>query len=245
VGRLDEKVALVSGAARGQGAAIARRLACEGAIVYVTDVSDELGRSVADDLGGRGTYRHLDVTSASDWADAMEAVQVDRGRLDILVNNAGVNLSAALADTAPEEFLRVVQVNQVGTWLGVRSAVAPMRASGGGSIVNIGSIIAFAALPGKTAYASSKHAVRGITRCAAAELGVFGIRVNVVHPAGISTDMTAAAVPAAVEQLPIPRMGFPADTASAVLFFASDDSSYCTGTELSVDGGRLVSSLPL
>jgi 3alpha(or 20beta)-hydroxysteroid dehydrogenase len=182
-------------------------------------------------------FVHLDVADAENWASVIAGI----GRLDVLVNSAGINLTAAIEDTSEADFRRVVEVNQLGTWLGIRAAKGAMP--DGGSIVNIGSIASMTGLADKSAYLSSKWAVRGMTKSLAAELGADGIRVNCVHPGGIETDMTAGIGAEAYEDLPVPRLGTPSEVARAVLFLASDDASYCTGSEIVVDGGKLVSSL--
>ena len=165
------------------------------------------------------------------------------GKLDVLVNNAGVNLTAPIAETSVEDFMEIVRVNQLGTWLGIRSVVPAMREADGGSIVNVGSIGALTGLALKSAYLGSKWAVRGMTKCLASELGRDRIRVNAVHPGGIATGMTDGISADAYDGLPVPRLGFPGELAAAVLFFASAESGYCTGSELVVDGGKLVSAL--
>jgi 3alpha(or 20beta)-hydroxysteroid dehydrogenase len=201
-------------------------------------VQDAAGEALAADIGSAARYVHLDVSDSGNWASVVAGI----GKLDVLVNNAGLNLTATIEDTSEADFLRIVQVNQLGTWLGIRAATAAMR--DGGSIVNVGSIASMTGLAGKSAYLSSKWAVRGMTKALAAELGVHGIRVNCVHPGGVETDMTAGIAPDAYASLPVPRLGRPDEVARAILFLASDDSSYCTGSELVVDGGKLVSSLP-
>jgi 3alpha(or 20beta)-hydroxysteroid dehydrogenase len=234
---------LITGAAQGQGAAAAALFVQAGATVVLGDVRDETGEALAAELGEAAHYRRLDVSDSSDWTTVVEYVVTSFGRLDILVNNAGVNLTAAIEDTSEEDFLHVVQVNQLGTWLGIRAVMPAMRDAGGGSIVNVGSIGAMTGMARKSAYQSSKWAVRGLTMCMAAELGEHGIRVNCVHPGGVATAMTAGIGADAYEGLPVPRLGRPDEVARAVLFLASDDASYCTGAELVVDGGKLVSSL--
>jgi 3alpha(or 20beta)-hydroxysteroid dehydrogenase len=239
-GKLSGRVALITGAARGQGAAAAELFVQEGATVVIGDVRDEEGQAFAARVGAH--YRRLDVADSGAWKTVVDEIVRTFGRLDILVNNAGVNLTAAIEDTSEEDFLRVVHVNQLGTWLGIR-AVTPAMRSAGGSIVNVGSIGSMTGMADKSAYQASKWAVRGLTKCLAAELGEHGIRVNCVHPGGVATEMTAGIDASAYESLPIPRLGRPDEVARAVLFLASDDGSYCTGAEIVVDGGKLVSSL--
>ena len=252
MGRLDGKVAIVTGAARGTGAITARLFAREGARVVLADVLDEPGASVAREIGPNAHFIHLDVTTEPHWERAVAETALRFGRLDILVNNAAVLLMSAIADTTPEAFLRVVQVNQLGTFLGIKSVIEPMKAGGGGSIVNVASVDALRGQNGIVAYASSKWAVRGITRVAALELGRHGIRVNTVCPEAGSAHMIEPYLPpgVAVEKV-IPRMQ-PAlsyqkdrtldelmlDVANAVLFLASDESLSCTGSDLVCEGGN-------
>jgi 3alpha(or 20beta)-hydroxysteroid dehydrogenase len=239
-GRLHGKVVLVTGAARGQGAAAVRACVAEGARVLAADVRDDQGKALADELGGGVEYVHLDVASEDDWAQVVGAV----GRLDVLVNNAGVLHFSAIADTRLADYERVVRINQIGTFLGMRAVVPAMREAGGGSIVNVSSIEGLAAAPFLVAYAASKFAIRGMTKVAAMELGQHGIRVNSVHPGMIDTDMVRdAAGGAELDLTPIGRkvalrrVGRPDEIARLVVFLASDESSYCTGAEFVADGG--------
>jgi 3alpha(or 20beta)-hydroxysteroid dehydrogenase len=238
--RLDGKVVLITGAARGQGAAAVRACVAEGARVYAADVRDDLGTALADELGDAVEYVHLDVSSEQDWADAVGKA----GRLDVLVNNAGVLHFSALADTKLDDYERVIRINQIGAFLGMRAVVPAMREAGGGSIVNVSSIEGLAAAPYLVAYAASKFAIRGMTKVAAMELGDHGIRVNSVHPGMIDTDMVRdAAGGAELDLAPIGRkvalrrVGRPEEIAGLVVFLASDESSYCTGAEFVADGG--------
>jgi 3alpha(or 20beta)-hydroxysteroid dehydrogenase len=242
--RLEGKSALVTGAARGQGAAAARRFVAEGARVVVADVRDEDGKALADELGrdfdGAARYVHLDVGSEEDWAAAIAPTD----ELDVLVNNAGVLHFAALADTALADYERVIRVNQVGTFLGMRAAVPAMRNAGGGSVVNLSSVEGLAAAPLLTAYTASKFAIRGMTKVAAVELGQYGIRVNSVHPGMIDTDMIKEAAGGVeldlnriARRVALRRAGRAEEIADLVTFLASDESSYCTGAEFVADGG--------
>jgi 3alpha(or 20beta)-hydroxysteroid dehydrogenase len=238
--RLDGKVVLITGAARGQGAAAVRACVAEGARVYAADVRDDLGKALADELGDAAEYVHLDVSSEQDWADAVARVE----RIDVLVNNAGVLHFSALADTELADYERVIRINQIGTFLGMRAVVPVMREAGGGSIVNVSSIEGLAAAPYLVAYAASKFAIRGMTKVAAVELGEHGIRVNSVHPGMIDTDMVRdAAGGAEIDLTPagrkvaLRRVGRPDEIACVVVFLASDESSYCTGSEFVADGG--------
>jgi 3alpha(or 20beta)-hydroxysteroid dehydrogenase len=243
MGRLDGKVALVTGAARGQGAAVVRRFADEGALVVVADVLDDVGKEVAEEIGEAASFRHLDVSDEADWADAVRETTATFGRVDVLVNNAGVLHLAPIADHTVEDFQRVVAVNQLGTFLGIRAVATAMTEGGGGSIVNVSSIEGLAGAPFLIAYNATKFAIRGMTKTAALELGRSGIRVNSVHPGLIETDMTRAAagdaanLQAACTSLPVRRAGRPDDITGVMTFLASDESAYCTGAEFVVDGG--------
>ena len=211
MGRLDGKVAIITGAARGTGALTARLFAKEGARVVLADVLDEPGAAVARAIGANAHFIHLDVTTEPHWERAVEETALRFGRLDVLVNNAAVLHMSAIADTTPEAFLRVVQVNQLGTFLGIKSVIEPMKAAGGGSIVNVASVDGLRGQNGIVAYASSKWAVRGITRVAALELGRFGIRVNTVCPEAGSAEMVQPYMPPGVPG----REGDPAHAADA------------------------------
>jgi len=247
VHRLGGKVALVTGAASGQGAAEARLFASEGAAVAVADIDEPGGRAVAEELGERGLFVPLDVADELQWAAAVEQTVGAFGGLDILVNNAGIGFPPRrIEDELPAEHDRVLATNLRGVYLGMRAAVAPMTARGGGSIVNISSIDGLVGVAGMTTYAASKFAVTGMTRTAALELGRRGIRVNSVHPGVIETPLVRTAPPEVLERLqrlldhqPIPRMGRPEEVAHLALFLASDESSYCTGAQFVVDGGHL------
>jgi 3alpha(or 20beta)-hydroxysteroid dehydrogenase len=240
MGRLDGKVALITGAARGQGAAEARAFVAEGACVVVTDVLVE-GQSVARELGDAAVFVHHDVASEAEWAMAVAAALERFGRLDVLVNNAGLLRRGALEETTAADYERHFRVNQLGVFLGMRAVLEPMRAAGGGSIVNIASVNALRGMRGSIAYTSTKWAVRGLTQCAALELAPHAIRVNTVNPGLIETPMTAANSPehnrAAVARTPLARAGTVADVIGAVVYLASDESAFVTGAEITVDGG--------
>jgi 3alpha(or 20beta)-hydroxysteroid dehydrogenase len=248
MGRLKGKVALITGAARGQGAAAARRFVAEGARVVIADINDEDGKKLADELGDAAYFRHLDVSSEDDWAAAVTEVGAQFGPVTVLVNNAGILHFAPLADTTLADYERVVRVNQIGTFLGMRAVVPDMIAAGGGSIVNTSSIEGLAAAPMLVAYTASKFAIRGMTKAAALELGDKGIRVNSVHPGMIDTQMLPTALGGiAVDlsrvgrKLPLRRVGRAEEIANLVVFLASDESSYCTGAEFVADGGATAS----
>src|SRR6185295_9613065 len=189
MGRLDGKVALITGAARGQGEAEARLFVAEGARVMLGDVLDDDGEVVAKELGERAAYLHHDVTSEADWEAIVNATIARFGRVDVLVNNAGVFRLQGMTATSLDEYMRIVTINQVGTFLGMKAVATPMIGQGSGSIVNISSIAGLVGSAGTVAYTASKFAVRGMTKVAAVELAPFGVRVNSVHPGFIDTAM--------------------------------------------------------
>ncbi|GAB2809803.1 glucose 1-dehydrogenase [Lentzea nigeriaca] len=239
--RLDGKIALITGAARGQGAAAARRFAAEGAKVMLTDVLDDQGKELAAELGAE--YCHLDVSDEDAWAEAVAFTVGTFGDITVLVNNAGILHFSALAETTLADYQRVIGINQVGTFLGMRAVVESMTRAGGGSIVNVSSVEGLGGMPYLVAYTASKFAIRGMTKVAAMELGQHGIRVNSVHPGAINTPMVGEALGRPIDISPIGkkvalrRVGQPDDVANVVLFLASDESAYCSGAEFVVDGG--------
>jgi 3alpha(or 20beta)-hydroxysteroid dehydrogenase len=244
MGRFDGKVAIVTGAARGQGEAEARAFAAEGAKVVLGDVLDAEGEAVAADIGAAARYVHLDVSQESDWAKAVAAALELGGRIDALVNNAAILRPAAIEDTSLDDYMAVINVNQIGCFLGMKAVFPSMRGVGGGSIVNISSIDGIGSKNGLISYSASKFAIRGMTKTAALEWGRYGIRVNSIHPGGVNTIMGNPINDPMLETVPyqyqaIPRIGYPPEIAAAVLFLASSESSYVTGTELVVDGGWL------
>ena len=248
--KLDGKVALISGGARGQGAAEARTFAREGAKVVFGDVRDADGKEVEAAIraaGGDAVYVRLDVTSEADWRGAVQ-VTVDRhGRLDILINNAGIVIPRVPIDERTvEEWDRVMAVNARGVFLGTKHAIPAMRRAGGGSIVNISSVAGIGqSLHQEPAYAASKGAVRIFTKVTASQHAKDGIRCNSVHPGPVDTDMFHSAFPdpeamqRRLQRVPMRRMGTVDEIVAAVLFLASDDSSYMSGAELVIDGGAL------
>lgn len=245
MGRLEGKVAIISGAARGQGAAEAELFVREGARVVIGDILDDEGQRLAERLGEAARFIHLDVTDEGSWREALALTLDDFGPPDVLVNNAGVVHFARIVDTELEDLRRVLDINLVGTFLGMKVVAPAMAGAGGGSIVNISSSSGIVGFPMVGAYVSSKWAVRGLTKTAALELGAANIRVNSVHPGGVDTPMTRdpettplEAFEPFVRRLPLRRLGTVDDIAPLVLFLASDESSYCTGAEFVVDGGQ-------
>jgi 3alpha(or 20beta)-hydroxysteroid dehydrogenase len=242
MGRLDGKVAIISGGARGQGAAEAELFMAEGAQVVIGDVLDEVGAATAARLGANVRYQHLDVTDEADW-DAMVAVTIDHfGRLDILVNNAGIFRLAPVTATTLADYEQIMAVNATGVFLGMRTVAPMMIAQRSGSIINISSVAGLQGAGGAFAYSTSKWAVRGMTKAAAQELASFGVRVNSVHPGIIDTTMLqefdAIGVRDAVRaRIPMGREADPIEVAHLVLHLASDASRYSTGSEFVVDGG--------
>ena len=240
--RLDGKVAIVTGAARGQGAAEARRFVAEGASVLLTDVLDAEGESVAAELRDRAAYRHLDVTLEDEWIAAVTDCEERFGPVTVLVNNAGILDFGEIARQDVERFRKVIDVNLTGTMLGMKSVVPSMKRAGGGSIINISSNSGIWGIPMAGAYAASKWAVRGLSKTGALELGKHGIRVNSVHPGGVDTPMVRSPGQdpndaAWAKNLPLGRFGLPEEIAAVVAFLASDEAAYVTGAEWSVDGG--------
>jgi len=245
MGRLDGKVAIITGAARGQGAAEARLFAAEGARVLLADILDADGEAVAAEIGDAAAYTRLDVTDEAQWQAAVALAEQRFGPVTVLVNNAGILHFQVLHKTELSDFENVMRVNVQGVFLGMKSVVPSMTRAGGGSIVNISSTAGLVGLPYFGAYVASKWAVRGLTKTAAIDLGHKGIRVNSVHPGGIDTPMVAGTTGDApfYKRLPVPRMGSPDEAARAVLFLASDEASYIAGAELAVDGGATCGDL--
>ncbi len=246
MGRLEAKVAIVTGAARGIGAEIARRFADEGAAVVVADRRDELGEEVAETIrkeGGRAHYQSLDVTSEEAWRSVVERTQGELGGVDVLVNNAGIIRVKPFLQTSLEELHKVLDTNLVGAFLGTQAVAPCMQARGGGSVINFSSVQGLEGRDGFSAYSASKFAVRGLGKTLAIELGPLGIRVNTVFPGPTRTKMTErkgwtdAQYDEAQQGYPLGRMAQPGEIAEVALFLASDAASFCTGGEFVVDGG--------
>jgi len=242
MGRLSGKVAIVTGGARGMGEATVRLFVEHGARVVIGDVLQEQGAVLAAELGSAARFVAMDVTRTADWDTAVAAAQ-DFGPLNVLVNNAAIVLQKTLADTTEDDFMRVVRINQLGPFLGMKAVFEPMKAAGGGSIINISSIDGLQSKNSLLAYSGSKWAVRGMTKAAALEMGKYGIRVNSVHPGGIYTSMHGSEF-MSLEQADkyyhrhaLPRVGRPHEVAYVTLFLATDEASYSTGAEFAADGG--------
>lgn len=241
MGKLDGKVAIVTGAAMGMGAADAAILAGEGATVIVADIDESDGTAVAQKIGG--SFRHLDVTDEANWTELVAGVIADHGKVDILVNNAGILAITPIATVTLEEWNRVLAINLTGTFLGIRSVAQSMKAAGGGVIVNISSTAGLTAYSGMSAYVASKWGVRGLTKAAALDLGHDNIRVVSVHPGGIRTPMTAGMESSDMYAAqPIPRIGEANEVAKLVLYLVAD-ATFSTGTEFVVDGGATVGQI--
>ena len=246
--RLDGKVALITGGAKGQGREEAKLFAKEGAKVVLGDILDNLGQEAAKDIqdtGGEATYVHLDVTNETDWKSSIEIVLQKYGRLDILVNNAGILIRKGIEDTTSEDWTRIMDINVKGAFLGIRSAIPVMRQSGGGSIINISSTAGLVASPsGSASYTATKGAVRLLTKSTAIQYAKENIRCNSVHPGPIDTDMIQDSITdpskltERMESLPMGRFGTAEEVAFGVLYLASDESSFVTGSELVIDGGH-------
>jgi 3alpha(or 20beta)-hydroxysteroid dehydrogenase len=243
MGRLDGKVAVVTGGARGQGEAEVRRFAAEGANVIAADIRAEQGEALAAELGSSVAFVRHDVADEASWASLVAFAHDHFGGLDVLVNNAGIAYTAPIGKHTLADYERVITVNQIGVFLGMRSVIEPMTNAGGGSIVNISSGAGLRATKYMIAYAASKYAVTGMTAAAALELARYKIRVNSIHPGVIDTPMLGDVGDpndsAIVRLTPLRRVGSPDEIANVALFLASDESSYMTGAHLAVDGGLI------
>ncbi|HLV48764.1 MAG TPA: glucose 1-dehydrogenase [Aliidiomarina sp.] len=238
--RLDGKVTIITGAAQGMGAAHARLFINEGAKVVITDLNEEKGRALATELGENALFIHQNVTSEEDWAHVIATTEEHFGPVNVLVNNAGITMASSIQDTSLEAYRRILEINQVSVFLGMKAVFPSMKKTQGGSIINVSSINGL--VGGAIGYTDSKFAVRGMTKAAALEYSPLGIRVNSVHPGVIETPMimqgdTKAVVEEFAKSIPLKRIAKPEEVSKLILFLASDDSSYSTGSEFIVDGG--------
>lgn len=243
MGRLQDKVAIVTGGARGMGAATVRLFAQEGASVVIADVLTAEGEALAQEIGDKALFVRLDVRSEEEWERVADAALARFGRIDVLVNNAAVLHFCGIETMAKEDLERVLSINVIGTMLGMKTIAPIMKRQGKGAITNISSIDGLRGCNGLSAYTASKWAVRGLTKSATLEFGPFGVRVNSIHPGGVDTAMGNPAGRKHEElnrdytAVPLQRIGLPEEIANASLFLASDEASYVAGAELSVDGG--------
>lgn len=241
--RLANKIAIITGGARGMGAETCRLFVAEGATVVIADLLETEGLALVEELGQTASFRRLDVSDEDDWQQLVNETVQRFGRIDVLVNNAAVLVFGAIEQLAKADFERALAVNLTGTFLGIHTVAPIMREQRAGSIVNISSVDGLRGVNALAAYVASKWGVRGLTKVAALELGPHGIRVNSVHPGGVDTQMSNPSGASREElagqyrQVPLQRIGAPEEIARATLFLASDDASYCNGSELSVDGG--------
>lgn len=241
--RLAGKAAIVTGAARGIGAAVAQALAAEGAWVVVTDVLDAEGKQLAHDLGERVTYQHLDVTDEAGWQAVVAAAEAEFGPVAVLVNNAGIVEFGTIETQTPASMHRLLEVNLVGAWLGMRAALPSLRRAGGGCVVNVSSTAGLMGYANLGGYVASKWALRGLTKTAALEFAADNVRVCSVHPGPIRTPMTGGMGDEVAAGQPIPRFGEPAEVAAMVRFLVTE-ATYSTGSEFVVDGGAATGITP-
>ncbi len=243
--RLENKVAIVTGGARGMGAATSKLFVEEGAKVVIADMLDDDGGKLAQSLGDQAMFQHLDVSDEDNWRRVIAETIKKWGQIDVLVNNAGILIFRSIAETTKADYEKIIDVNLVGTFLGVKLVGEHMVTRGKGSIVNVSSVDGMKGANGLGAYSSSKWGIRGLTRVAAMEFGHKGVRVNSIHPGGIDTSMGNPFAEAKAEVnkrytlVPAQRVGEPEEAAKVSLFLASDDASYLYGTEIAVDGGML------
>ncbi|MFT3898750.1 MAG: glucose 1-dehydrogenase [Gordonia sp. (in: high G+C Gram-positive bacteria)] len=243
MGRVDGKVALITGGARGMGAEHARALVAEGGKVVIGDILDDEGQALAKEIGPSARYVHLDVTSEDDWDAAIKTAVDEFGKLNVLVNNAGIVNGAPIEKFKIDKWRQIIDVNLTGTFIGMVKSVDPMKEAGGGSIINVSSVEGLQGSPWAHGYVASKWGVRGIAKSAALELAPHGIRVNSIHPGLIRTPMTEN-IPDGMIKIPMGRAAAPAEVATFIVFLASDESSYATGTEFVMDGGLTAGEAP-
>jgi 3alpha(or 20beta)-hydroxysteroid dehydrogenase len=239
-GRLEGKVAIVTGGASGMGASHARGIVAEGGKVLIGDINDEAGTSLAAELGDSAVYQRLDVTSIENWTRAVEVAEATFGKLNVLVNNAGIVILGSLDESTPQQWDLVMAINAKGPYLGTKAALEALRRGAPSSIVNISSQAGMRGISGMHAYTASKYAVRGLTKSSALELAGQGVRVNSVHPGNIATPMTAGVVgddDGVPDTNNLTRAADPSEVTTLVVYLASDESSYSTGAEFLVDGG--------
>ncbi|HNM12081.1 MAG TPA: glucose 1-dehydrogenase [Mycobacterium sp.] len=242
MGRVDDKVAIITGGAQGMGAADARLLVAEGAKVVIGDILDEKGEALAAELGAAARYVHLDVSDEEQWQAAVDTAVKEFGKVNVLVNNAGIVQVGPLKSLDVEKWNRVLAVNLTGAMLGIKAVLGPMKEAGGGSIINVSSIEGMRGASWVHSYVASKWGLRGLTKSAALELASDNIRVNSLHPGFIRTPMTKH-FPDDMVSAPLGRPGRPEEVATFVVFLASDESSFSTGSEYVVDGG-LITDVP-
>ncbi|MBZ2200627.1 MAG: glucose 1-dehydrogenase [Lentilactobacillus hilgardii] len=240
MGKLDNKVAIITGASQGMGASHAKLFAKEGAKVVITDINEEKGNQLAKELGNGSIFIKQDVSSEDDWKNVIKTTLDTFGKLDILVNNAGISFNKSLEDITTDDYMKIFKINQLSVFLGTKYAAEAMKKNGSGSIVNISSMNGL--VGGAVGYTDTKFAVRGFTKAAALQLAHNGIRVNSVHPGVISTPMihqgdSEAVIKEFAKAIPLQRVAEPEEVSKMVLFLASDDSSYSTGSEFVIDGG--------
>lgn len=244
MGRLAGKVAIITGGARGQGEAEARLFAAQGAQVVITDVLTEQGDAVAKDIGDQALFIHHDVAVEEQWAQVIERTLSVFGRVDVLVNNAAVSRPLKLEETSTEVYRAIIDVNQVGVFLGMRAVLEPMKQVGGGVIINVASVAGLQGTSTLFAYTASKWAVRGMSKSAALELARYNIRVNVINPGVIDTpinyDNPDKMNQVLVQTTPLRRMGDASEIAEAALFIASDSARFATGADFTIDGGMSI-----
>lgn len=238
--RLENKVAIITGASRGMGAAHARLFVEEGAKVVIADILEEDGKKLAEELGENAIFIKLDVTNEANWKEAVAEAEKAFGPVDVLVNNAGITMNKPIEETSEEDYRRIININQVSVFLGIKSIIPSMKQVENGSIINISSINGL--VGGAVGYTDSKFAVRGLTKSAALSLSKYGIRVNSVHPGVIETPMlmhgdAKEAIKEFSKHIPLKRVAKPEEVSKTVLFLASSDSSYSTGSEFVIDGG--------